>query len=85
MHTVNADCVSESQTPCPLTAAQDASLGKDHLVAEAQDKEGELCSQQFCSMLGVWPTASHEFSVPASSLEKMMTMMSFLSSTMSTH
>lgn len=73
-----ADHASESKITCSLTGAQDESLGKIILWLKHKTRRAELCSQWFCSTLGVWPRASHEFSVPVSSLVKMMTMnMSF--------
>lgn len=77
-----ADHAPESKIS--LTGAQNESLGKIILWLKHKISRAELCSQKFCSTFGVWPRASHEFSVPISSLVKMMTMiMSILSRIMS--
>lgn len=77
-----ADHASESKIP--LTGVQNESLGKIMLWLKHKTSRAEFCSQKFCSTLGMWPRASHEFSVPISSLVKMMTMiMSILSRIMS--
>lgn len=67
-----ADHATESKIP--RTGAQNKSPGKIILWLKHKKSRAELCSQKFCSLLGVWPRASHEFSVPISSLMKMMTM-----------
>lgn len=63
-----ADGTSGSKRPCPLTGAQGKPLGKIILWLKHKTRRAEPCSQQSCSTLSVWPRASHEFSVPVSSL-----------------